>query len=111
MKIIKNKLIPFGNFLATNLFGYVFTKIDLKEWQKRHEEIHSEQMKEMLYIPFYIWYTLEFLIKLLYYLNWNKAYKAVSFEREAYLYQNWTYYISYRKKYAWIQFIFRKSGC
>ena len=108
MKIIKNKLIPFGNFLAINLFGYVFTKNDLKEWQKRHEEIHSEQMKEMLYIPFYIWYLLEFLVKLLYYFNWNKAYRAISFECEAYKYQDWSYYISYRNKYAWTQFLYKK---
>lgn len=63
MKIIKNKIIPFGDFLAINLFDYVFTKRDLKDYQKRHEEIHSEQMRELLYIPFYILYVLEFIIK------------------------------------------------
>lgn len=108
MKIIKNKIIPFGSYYAINIFGYCFTKRDLKDWQIRHEQIHSEQMKELYYIPFYIWYCLEFLIKLLYYFNWQKAYKAISFEREAYFYQEWNYYISYRKKYAWKEFIYKK---
>ena len=107
MKIIKNKIIPFGSFLAINLFGYVFTKRELKDWQKRHEEIHSEQMKELLYVPFYLLYVLEFIIKLPFYkFNWNNAYRAVSFEREAYYYQDWRYYISYREKYAWRRFVF-----
>lgn len=110
MKIIKNKLIPFGSYYAINLFGYCFTKRDLKEWQIRHEEIHTEQMKELLYVLFYLFYSLEFLVKLPFYkFNWNKAYRAVSFEREAYFYQDWLYYLSYRKKYAWRQFITKKK--
>jgi len=112
MKIINNKLIPFGDFLAINLFGYCFTKRNLKDWQIRHEEIHSEQMKELLYIPFYLLYAIEFIIKLPFYkFNWNNAYRAVSFEREAYYYQDWSYYISYREKYAWRRFVIKKSGC
>lgn len=112
MKIIKNKIIPFGSFLAINLFGYVFTKRELKDWQKRHEEIHSEQMKELLYVPFYLLYVLEFIIKLPFYkFNWNNTYKAISFECEAYRYQDWTYYISYREKYIWRKYLFKKSGC
>lgn len=111
MKIIKNKLIPFGNYIAINLFGYCFAKRKLKDYQIRHEEIHSEQMKELLYIPFYLLYGIEFIIKLIRYFNWYKAYKAVSFEREAYFYQDWIYYISYRQKYAWRRFIFKISGC
>lgn len=112
MKIIKNKLIPFGNYYAINLFGFVFTKRDLKDWEKQHEEIHTEQMKELLYIPFYLLYVVEFLIKLPFYkFNWNNAYKAVSFEREAYYYQDWIFYIQYRFGYTWLRFLFKKSGC
>jgi hypothetical protein len=38
-------------------------------------------MKEILYIPFYLWYGVEWLIKLFYKGN---AYRNLSFEREAY---------------------------
>jgi hypothetical protein len=38
-------------------------------------------MKEMLYIPFYLWYGVEWLIKLL---CKGNAYRNLSFEREAY---------------------------
>lgn len=112
MRIIKNKIIPFGSYYAINVFGYCFTKRELKEWQIRHEEIHTEQMKELLYIFFYLLYVIEFLVKLPFYMfNWNKAYKAISFEREAYFYQDWLFYISYRKKYTWFKLILKKSGC
>ena len=110
MKIIKNKIIPFGDFLAINLFGYVFTKKDLKDYQVRHEQIHSEQMRELLYIPFYIIYVLEFIIKLpINKFKWNDTYMSISFEREAYKYQYWYYYLNYREKYAWRKYIL-KSG-
>lgn len=58
MKIIYNKLIPFKGFIGINLFGIIFVR---KEYKKRlyrsvinHENIHTAQMKEMLYIFFYI---------------------------------------------------------
>lgn len=112
MKIIKNKIIPFGDFLAINLFDYVFTKRELKDYQQRHEEIHSEQMRELLYIPFYVLYVLEFIIKFpIHKFNWDETYRSISFEREAYKYQDWYYYLNYREKYAWRKFIFNKSGC
>lgn len=110
MKTIKNKLIPFGDYLAINLFGYVFTKKDLKDYQVRHEQIHSEQMRELFYIPFYVLYVLEFIIKLpIHKFKWEEAYRSISFEREAYKYQDWYYYLNYREKYAWRKYIL-KSG-
>jgi hypothetical protein len=38
-------------------------------------------MKEMLYIPFYLWYGVEWLVKLF---CKGNAYRNISFEREAY---------------------------
>ena len=35
-------------------------------------------------ILFYIWYFLDFLFKYLRYRNWDKAYRNIIFEREAY---------------------------
>ena len=46
-------------------------------------------MKELGYIPFYILYLIEWFIKLIINkLDNNKAYKSISFEREAYNNQN-----------------------
>jgi len=84
MKIIRNKYLPFHGFKAINLFGIVFTHGNLYDYDINHEAIHTAQMKEMLYIFFYIWYAIEYLIKLFKHRDTSLAYKNISFEREAY---------------------------
>lgn len=49
-----------------------------------HERIHIRQQIEMLVFPFFIWYGLEFLVRLVQYKNRRTAYYNISFEREAY---------------------------
>jgi len=49
-----------------------------------HERIHLRQQAELLIIPFYIWYVIEYFILLLVYRNKKQAYHNISFEREAY---------------------------
>ena len=46
-----------------------------------HELVHWEQQMEMLIIPFYIWYFVEWVVKLFKY--GRKSYYNLSFEREA----------------------------
>lgn len=101
MIIINNKLIPFGKkFLAINLFGILFTKGECSEQVLRHEKIHTAQMRELLYIPFYIIYMAEWLYHLFKVRNALKAYHRISFEREAYQNQNNPDYLLTRKRYA-----------
>lgn len=50
----------------------------------RHEQIHLRQQLEMLVLPFYIWYVIEWLICWAKYKDRDKAYRNISFEREAY---------------------------
>ena len=65
MVAINNKIIPFGKFKAINIFGIIFYKGSYPRTDRiNHENIHTAQMKEMLYIFFYIWYGVEWLIKL-----------------------------------------------
>ena len=54
MRVIKTKHFPFNGYKAINLFGIIFTKGELSNKELNHEAIHTEQMKEMLYIFFYI---------------------------------------------------------
>ena len=49
-----------------------------------HEKIHLRQQLELLIILFYVIYIFEYLALLIYYLNHDQAYRAISFEREAY---------------------------
>lgn len=49
-----------------------------------HERIHTAQMRELLFIPFYLIYGIEFLFRLAVTGSMMRAYLAMSFEREAY---------------------------
>ncbi|MCD8134819.1 MAG: hypothetical protein LUH01_02220 [Parabacteroides gordonii] len=103
MKIVYNKLIPFKGFSAINILGIVFARKEFKELSQKtinHETIHTAQMKEMAYIFFYIWYLVEWLVKLFRY-GRKGAYRNISFEREAYTNQYDYDYLSKRECYAW----------
>jgi len=104
MKIIRNKYIPFKGFRAINLFGILFVRgsARINERTIRHEAIHTAQMKEMLYIFFYLWYVIEWLIRL--FMEGN-AYRNISFEREAYSNEDDVIYLESRKRFAWIKYI------
>lgn len=107
MKIIYNSIIPFKGFIAMNLFGFLFVRKELKsrmnETVIQHEQIHTAQMKELLYIFFYIIYGLEWLILLCKYDSSHKAYRNISFEKEAYANQSVPNYLQNRKHYAqWV---------
>lgn len=65
-----------------------------------HERIHTAQQRELLFIPFYIIYLLEWILRLMQKRNWYRAYKAISFEREAYGNGNDLTYLSRRRHYA-----------
>ncbi len=104
MKIIRNKYIPFQGYKAINLFGILFVRGNarISERTIRHEAIHTAQMKEMLYIGFYLWYFIEWLIRL--FMKGN-AYRNTSFEREAYSNEKDLRYLDNRKRFAWIKYI------
>jgi hypothetical protein len=71
----------------------------------RHESIHIKQQKEMLVIFFFLWYFVEWLIRLIQYRNAMTAYKNISFEREAYCHQAEAGYLEARKPYSFIKYI------
>lgn len=103
MKLIKNPLIPFKGFTVINLLGFLFVRKDIALSPRilTHESIHTAQMQELGYIVFYIWYVVEWAIKLFKY--GRKAYENISFEREAYTYQYDSTYLKRRKHYAWFR--------
>lgn len=111
MKIIKNKWLPPKGFAAINLFGFVFVRygVTLSERLIRHESIHSKQMREMLYIFFYLWYGVEWLIRLVQYRNAMTAYYNISLEREAYANDRTENYLTTRKSWAWVRYLIKKE--
>ncbi len=73
-----------------------------------HEKIHFRQAWELFIVGFYIQYGIEFLINLIRYKNRHRAYRAVSFEQEAYANQYNFNYLQTREPYNWVQYIGRK---
>jgi hypothetical protein len=110
MKIIHNNIIPPKGFSAINLFGILFVRkgVTITGRLIDHEKIHTAQMKELLYIFFYIWYVLEWLIKLVRYEE--QSYRNISFEREAYSKDYNPNYLKNRKIYSFIKYLWTKNN-
>jgi hypothetical protein len=70
-----------------------------------HESIHLRQQAELLIIFFYLWYSFEFLARWIQYGNRHKAYRNISFEREAYYFENDLKYLKNRRAYTFFKFL------
>lgn len=104
MKIIYNNIIPFPGYKAINLFGILFVRkgYNMSDEDINHEAIHTAQMKEMLYIFFYVWYIVEWVIRLF---KKGNAYRNISFEQEAYNNEDNLEYLNNRKHYEWFKYL------
>ncbi|MFD0963545.1 hypothetical protein [Pseudofulvibacter geojedonensis] len=109
MILVLRHIIPKG-FLGITLYPFVFLKH--KEQKKdeiflNHEQIHLKQQIELLIVFFYLWYGIEFLIRLIQYGNRRKAYFNVSFEKEAYSNEINLEYIKKRPKWAFLKYLLK----
>ena len=87
MFLVVNKYLLRRRFVGVTLWPFiVMRKKELKSDAVfiNHEKIHIRQQAEMLVLFFFIWYTIEYLVRLIQYRNRYKAYLNISFEREAY---------------------------
>jgi len=105
MIILVNRFLLRKKFLGVALWPFVILKY--KELKKdevflNHERIHLRQQLELLIIPFYIWYSTEFLVRLIQYKKRNIAYRKISFEREAYANEK---DLNYLQKRSFFKFI------
>ena len=110
MKVIYNSILPIPGFTAMNLCGLILARRESKPLHDvtlRHEAIHTAQMRETLYVGFYLLYLLEWFIKLFIY--GREAYRNISFEREAYRYAAYENYLEERRAYAWLKLVIHNS--
>lgn len=70
-----------------------------------HERIHLRQQVELLIVPFYLLYLLNYLINLIRYRNHHRAYFNISFEKEAYSFDQNPNYLKTRKFFAWVNYL------
>lgn len=129
---IVNNIIPFEGFVALTIWPIVFVRKD--EEQKfdkialSHESIHGEQQIEMgiigvilalilflftvsfwsfLLVPIYFWwYLIEWLLRSMF--GTGKAYRNISFEREAYANERDINYLYDRTLFAWLGYMKKK---
>jgi hypothetical protein len=105
--IVTKYLIPKG-YRGIALFPFVFVKYSLDKENSlfvNHERIHLRQQLELLVIPFFIWYFLEFLMRLIQYGKMDLAYRNISFEREAYTNENELDYLKMRSFWNFLKYI------
>ena len=105
MIVIRNNIIPFKGFKCVNICGVLFVRKDavLDDTTYTHEKIHTQQMVEMAIVFFYLWYLVEWLVRL--FLSPGKAYRNISFEREAYANEDNAEYPDTRRCYAWFAYL------
>lgn len=111
LKLVYAKYIPLKRFIALTLCPWIIIRKDKKDrfnaTLKRHESTHALQQIECLWVGFFLLYILEYIIKVCCTFSLERAYKAISFEQEAYEHQDEIYYNEVRKHYAWIKYIFK----
>lgn len=107
-KIFRNRLIPFPGYVAMTFAGRIWTRKEkLNAQTLRHESIHIRQEAEMLYLGFCLWYMVEYLfIRVIQYrFDFNKAYRNISFEREAYANEDKEGYLGNREFWAFLIYL------
>ncbi|TPD65752.1 hypothetical protein [Flavobacterium microcysteis] len=105
--IVSRYLIPKG-YRGITLFPFVILRNPPDRANKvlvNHEKIHIRQQLEFLIIPFFLWYFIEYGIRLIQYKNKNMAYRNISFEREAYSNEFNLNYIKGRKLWGFRKYL------
>lgn len=110
--IVKNKLFPVKGFGSMTFFNLLLTRKDTVSQETiTHENTHLAQAFDFHlwyfgFIFFYVWYILEWILKLPSALFGYRPYYSISFEQEAYRNQKNTNYLKERKHFAWLKYVF-----
>ena len=105
--IVFKYLTPRG-FRGLTFFPFVILKNKQDALDKvclNHERIHLRQQLELLVLPFYIWYGIEFATRLLILKDRYLAYRAISFEREAYQNEKDLNYLKSRSFWKFLKYM------
>lgn len=100
--------LPFLPAAGMAIFPFVLIKYqELKSDRQimNHELIHLRQQMELLIIPFFILYLINYLVNLIKYRNHDRAYRNILFEREAYSNDANYSYLSSRRFGSWLKYL------
>ncbi len=105
--VVSRHLVPKG-FGGLAIFPFIFLSAARLKGDSpflNHERIHLRQQVEMLIVPFFIWYAIEFLVRLAMTRNFSSAYRTIGFEREAYAKEKDPLYLKSRPLWNFIKFL------
>jgi len=112
MIIISNrilvKVITFNFARAITIFPFILLSDKQSKEDKvliNHEMIHIRQQLELLIIPFYLWYFIEFFIRYIKTGDRYTAYINISFEKEAYSNEGNLEYNKNKKFWSFFKYI------
>lgn len=108
MFVVVNRFFLRKGFSGITLWPFIILKYPSLKSNPvflNHERIHSRQQAEMLVILFYVWYGIEFLIRIFQYKNRHLAYRNISFEREAYSNEQNLTYLDKRNFWKFLSYI------
>ncbi len=90
------------------LFPFIFLK-DKKSRQDtilmNHERIHLHQQLELLIIPFYLFYLVNYLYNLINTFDHETAYRNIIFEQEAYDHEKELNYLQKRRLFNFLVYL------
>ncbi|HNU58604.1 MAG TPA: hypothetical protein PKI08_01485 [Aquaticitalea sp.] len=107
MILVSRFLVPKG-YSGIALFPFVFVRHASSRFDAQfvnHEKIHLRQQLELLVLPFFVWYMVEFLVRFAQYRHWRLAYRNISFEREAYANESNLIYLKVRSFWNFLKFL------
>lgn len=105
MLLVFKYLVPKG-YTAITIYPFIMLKHKSQKDDMiliNHEKIHLRQQLELLVIGFYLWYFIEFLLRLIKFKNCYRAYLNISFEREAYKNENDLNYLKSRSLWSFFK--------
>lgn len=105
--IVAKYLIPKG-YSGLTLFPFIILTHESDKANPiliNHETIHIRQQLQLLIVPFFVWYGLEFLIRFIQFRNWKQAYQNISFEREAYSNESNLNYLGEMSFWSFLKYI------
>lgn len=96
------------NFRGLAIFPFIILKENSLKSNStliNHEKIHIRQQLELLWVIFFVWYGIEFLVRLIQFKNIYEAYQNISFEKEAYQNDTNLNYLKQRKFWKFAQYL------
>ena len=105
---MKIMVVSFLKYRGMALFPLILVKTEKDrkdEYLINHEKIHLRQQLELLILPFYLFYLLNYLYNLITSFDHEKAYRNIIFEQEAYDHEKDKNYLKSRKFLSFLNYL------